>query len=45
MQEQIQMIPGLRGQLEDNSTWCTGGATLMPDVLTPSWKDGKCVNY
>ena len=45
IQEQMQMIPGLRGQLEDNSTWCTGGATLMPDVLTPSCKDGKCVNY
>ena len=45
IQEQIRMIPGLRGQLEDNGTWCTGGATLMPDVLTPSCKDGKCVNY
>ena len=37
-----QRIPGLRGQLQEDqksSSWCTGGANLMP-----SCKGGKCLN-
>ena len=41
----IQDSP-LRGQVEDNqNSWCTGGATLMPKAWEQPCRGGKCHNY